>query len=747
MNRLRDFVIVNVFFISGFSALLYQVIWQRMLGLFAGADIRSVTIITGAYLAGWGIGSLIASLNVDKLTSRRAVMVFGACNLGIATFAFFSRFLYYDLLFQELIFLAENPWVLSVVAFVSLLFPTTLMGLSLPLLSKALVRNMEGVVENVSVLYGVNTVGAGVGALVAGWQLAGRFGFESSLYLGAGLSAMVGIIALLTAHLFAEADATPPATVESLSLHHVPRKVWVWCALVFTSGFIFISLEILWFRILNVALEGTAYTFAHLLGFVLIFDALGSVLGVRFAQQLKSPRRVFFWLQGLIALYALVSLWMMVVYATDFVWFGRIGQFNASTVSSETRWQFYFMYLVLPFLIVGIPSFMVGIYFPIVQKAIQDDLQTVGQRVGLVEVANIIGNTVGSILTGALLLSWLGTTGTLRLISLLGMAFILLLMVESRTEWRRYRLELVGGIALIVALGGMGWGFPSQVDFWRVLHEVQATHPFYIVEDGTGLSAIEEHPDQTNIFINGEGQGRIPFLTVHTVLGVVPALTHPNPERIFTIGIGSSATPYSAGVNPATRQIIAIEIVDSVVKVLEDYAHLEERGYRVNAFFNDPRVQVMVGDGRRELSLSRERYDIIQADAVYPWRSGAGLLYSQEFFTIVKNRLDVDGIMFQWVPTERIRRTFRSVFPYGVDMGMYMMGSLQPIVYDPQAILTRLEDPHVTRYLQAADINIQELRDAVPTTWSVWGEEDRPSDEDINTDLFPRDEYYLNNHS
>ena len=138
MNRLRDFVIVNVFFISGFSALLYQVIWQRMLGLFAGADIRSVTIITGAYLAGLGIGSLIASLNVDKLTSRRAVMVFGACNLGIATFAFFSRFLYYDLLFQELIFLAENPWVLSVVAFVSLLFPTTLMGLSLPLLSKAL---------------------------------------------------------------------------------------------------------------------------------------------------------------------------------------------------------------------------------------------------------------------------------------------------------------------------------------------------------------------------------------------------------------------------------------------------------------------------------------------------------------------------------------------------------------------------------------------------------------------------------
>ncbi|MFZ4828087.1 MAG: spermidine synthase [Phototrophicaceae bacterium] len=741
MNRLRDFVIINVFFLSGFSALLYQVIWQRMLGLFAGADIRSVTIITGAYLAGLGMGSLIASLNADKLTSRRAVIVFGICNLGIAIFALVSRSIYYDLLFKELSFLAENPIVLSVVAFISLLFPTTLMGLSLPLLSKALVRNMEGVVENISVLYGVNTVGAGVGALLAGWQLAGSFGFENSLYLGAGLSALVGGVALLTSRLFALDDATAViASAERLSLHNVPRSVWVWCVLVFASGFIFISLEILWFRILNVAMEGTAYTFAHLLGFVLIFDALGSVLGTRFVQGMKAPREVFLWLQGIIAFYALSSLWLLVIYAPDFTWFGRVGQVNNSAVQ-----QFYFMYLLLPFLIVGIPSFMVGLYFPIVQKAIQDDLQTVGQRVGLVEVANIIGNTAGSILTGALLLSWLGTTGTLRLISLLGLGFILLLMVERWIEWRRSVWKIGIAIALITVLGVTAIRFPDQADFWRVLHQVEATHPFYIAEDGTGISAVDEYPDYAEIFINGEGQGQIPFLTVHTILGIVPALTHPNPENIFIIGIGSTATPYSAGVNPATKRIVAIEIVDSVVNVLRDYSHIEGYGSRLNAFFTDPRLQIIVGDGRHELTLTEDRYDIIQADAIYPWRAGAGLLYSREFFEIVKSRLDDDGIMFQWVPTERIRRTFRSVFPYGVDMGMYMIGSLEPIVYDPQTILTHLDDPQIIQYLEEATIQLEEIRGSIPTQWVEWGIEDALPIGDINTDLFPRDEYYLNN--
>src|SRR5262245_37615730 len=135
-------VLLGAFFLSGFSALLYQVVWQRILGLFSGSDVRSLTLVTGAYLAGLGLGSLLGGLWADRLSSRRAAQVFGLCNLGIALFALLSPWLFYNLIFKELSLLAQFPVVVFIIVFLSLLYPTILMGVSLPLLSRALVRHL-----------------------------------------------------------------------------------------------------------------------------------------------------------------------------------------------------------------------------------------------------------------------------------------------------------------------------------------------------------------------------------------------------------------------------------------------------------------------------------------------------------------------------------------------------------------------------------------------------------------------------
>ena len=121
-----------LYFISGFTALLYQVAWQRMLGLFSGSDVRSVTIIVASYLLGLGLGNLFSGAISDRLTSRQCVRVYGCCNLGIACFAVASRFLFYDLLFLRLQYLAQSMVVTLGIVFVSLLIPTVLMGISLP---------------------------------------------------------------------------------------------------------------------------------------------------------------------------------------------------------------------------------------------------------------------------------------------------------------------------------------------------------------------------------------------------------------------------------------------------------------------------------------------------------------------------------------------------------------------------------------------------------------------------------------
>ena len=307
--RLMLPVLAGAFFASGFSALLYQVVWQRMLGLFTGSDVRSATIVIAAYLAGLGAGSLLGSFFADRLSNRQAVWAFGLCNLGIAVFAFLSRFLFYDLLFSRLSMLAQSPAVMLLVAFISLLWPTVLMGLSLPLLSKALVRSRADAAGRISLLYGINTLGAGVGTLVAGWYLIGTLGYDRAAAVGGGLSAVVGLAALLVAFGFSTADHdATAATSVKLDLRHVPRAIWIWCALVFASGFIAISLELIWFRILGVLLVPTAYTFAHLLAFILVGYAVGSLLGAGVVRRIQTPRQVFLWIQGLVALYALATV-------------------------------------------------------------------------------------------------------------------------------------------------------------------------------------------------------------------------------------------------------------------------------------------------------------------------------------------------------------------------------------------------------------------------------------------------------
>ena len=194
--------LLALYFVSGFSALLYQVAWQRMLGLFSGSDIRSVTIIVASYLLGLGLGNLLGGSISDRLSNRQCVMVYGYCNLGIASFALASRFIFYDLLFLRLQYLAQSLVVTLGIVFISLLIPTVLMGISLPMLSKAINRSTDGAASLIGWLYGFNTLGSGLGTLVSGWYIVGTLGYSKTVYLGAIFSLTVGVSALILASRF-----------------------------------------------------------------------------------------------------------------------------------------------------------------------------------------------------------------------------------------------------------------------------------------------------------------------------------------------------------------------------------------------------------------------------------------------------------------------------------------------------------------------------------------------------------------
>lgn len=720
--------LIGLYFASGFSALLYQVAWQRMLGLFAGSDVRSATIVVTAYLAGLAVGGTLGSLFSDRLDRRTALRLYGWSNLGITVFAFASKLLFYDLLYVGGSAHLGAPAAQLLVAFVSLLWPTMLMGLSLPLISRGLVYAAEQAPALVSRLNGINLLGAAFGALLSGFVLVGNLGYDRTVYLGGGLNALVALGTLFLAG--RSADSPRPALPSvapgrAPALGDVPGRVWGWCGLVLISGYMAISLEILWLRVLGSFMQATPYLFATVLFCFLSADGAGTLLGLRGVGRNHDPRRVFMLLQAALALYALLSVWLVAVLPAD----GLLGLWRR----------------LAPLLVVFVPGLIVGIAFPFVQKAIQTDVGSVGQRVSLIQTANIFGNVAAGLLTGLVLLHFLGSSATIRIIGLMGLLFAAALWIEARTSrlrrWRAAAGALTGALALAVI------AFPSNHAFWAYVYQSEPEGHFYSEEDSTGVVVVRPASDRLVMYANGLHQGEFPATVPSALLGLVPALTHPNPERVMVIGLGSVSTAYSVGANPQAVSIWVVEIMTAELPLLEALRQAEI-GTLIDQVLTDPRYQVSVGDGRRLLAQSEERFDIIESDAVHFFAAGAGTLFSREFYTVVRDHLAPGGLMCHWAANAKhVEATFTSVFPYVVKIGEnLMLGSSDPIPFDREMVLARLNDPALQSYLQAGGADLEAVREYLREgEVRSWTPDDLRPSGPLNTDLHPRDEYYLNN--
>jgi predicted membrane-bound spermidine synthase len=184
------------FFATGFAALLCQIVWQRMLGIFAGSDTISAALVVGAFLAGLGLGSIIGAKVADRLTPARALAGFALAEIGVGVFALASKPFLYDWLAMDLAGVVDAAPAIFALCFAGLVLPTTLMGASLPLLARAVATSRENIAERIGTLYGLNTVGAGLGALLGGWLLVGHLGFVGALWLAAGLEFFAAALSL-----------------------------------------------------------------------------------------------------------------------------------------------------------------------------------------------------------------------------------------------------------------------------------------------------------------------------------------------------------------------------------------------------------------------------------------------------------------------------------------------------------------------------------------------------------------------
>lgn len=768
-----------VFCVSGFAALLYQVIWQRLLAIFSGADVYSATVIVAAFMGGLGVGHIAGGHAADRVSRRTSLMLFGVAELAVALFGAFSGVLYYDVLYQRLGQLDLSRDAIAVILFVSLLWPTFFMGASLPLLARAVTDRIERAASTVGALYGLNTLGAACGAIVATWLLLPAIGLEGSLRVGAVLNVACAAVILPVALRFGDVGRVlldPAERLDGVISDVADRRVrkdrpyapfWLWALIYAFAGFVALSYEIVWFRLLGVMAKSTAFTFGTLLTLYLAGIGFGAVAGSAFAPRARRPGLAFFVLQAAAGLSAALLLTIFIGVADDISalrgYFDSYEPLNVRDSVYELRGlvlnllpgtdvpagvpaSFLRLYVLVPLLLVVPPTFLMGCAFPFLQRVVQTDVDKVGRRVGTLLLANIVGSILGTVLTGWLLLDALGSAGTLKLLAAMSGIFAVFAVLrwQQDHDTPRRLLATIGtaaGVLLFVA-----W-MPDAARLWARLHGT-ASDRILFAEDNSGLSVIKAEEAAFRgpkvVFVNGVGQSVIPYGDIHTALGAVPALVHPEPRDVAIIGLGSGDTVYAAASRPETERVTCVEIIRPQLATLQALASRDSYG-GLRALLRDPRVEHLFGDGRAYLMRTTRRFDLIEADALRPTSAYSGNLYSDAYFTLVKNRLKPGGLAATWAPTRRIHDTFVRVFPYVISVPGMLLGSSEPFEIDRAAVAARLADARVRDHYQRAGVDIEALMrpylDGEPARFGP--DFDRATLVDFNTDLFPKDEYDL----
>lgn len=725
------------FCLSGAAALIYQVTWQRILALHTGVGLYSVAMIVGAFMLGLGLGSHLGGALSSGLRRRTALGLFAAVELAVAAFGVVSCDIYYDWLSRNASLFYASRALSGLTHFLSLLVPTSLMGMSLPFLAQAAVSDVRTAGKSIGYLYGLNVLGASVGALATPWVLIRQVGLRHAITAAVLLNLLAGLTALLLAR-------APSAEIEP-EQNQDPRpaapqievRFSLWLLLHALSGFCALALEVVWFRVVDVAVRSTAFTFGTVLSTYLLGVAVGSLLGTRLLGRLRHPLKTFLACQCALLLYSGAALFLLAelpIHLPGYAWFFHYWSNSGPEAwfelgSSGNPGQILRLYLILPLALYGLPTVLMGFSFCVLQQAVHDDTATAGRKVGFLQAANLAGNVAGSLLVGMTALHFLGTTGTLRLLLACGILFALVGL--GRYGARSPFMAAAALLSLLLAV------FPGQRKFWLRLHG-HTGEPTFIEEDATSVVALRPDGGSWRVLVNGKRHSWLPFGGIHSWLGALPAVLHPAPHEVAIVGLGSGDTAWAAGAREETGKVTVWEIAAPQLRLLRAWAD-QVPDDQLRRFLDDPRVTIHVEDGRTALLGSTTLYDVIVVDALVPTSAYSGNLYSVDFYKSCASKLKPGGLMATWVPTPRVSVSFRTAFPHVVNVrdGEFMLGSNRPIPLRRRRWRERLRSERVASYL--GPYTLAEVEYCLDTV--------RPSvapdfaEPNLNRDLFPRDEF------
>lgn len=746
------------FALSGFSALVYQVVWQRVLGLFSGVHNWSITVIVTAYMLGLGFGSLAGGRVADRLSRRAAIRAFALCELAVAAFGALSPWLYYDVAYAHLGGLVRHPAALPLVHLTLLILPTSLMGASLPLLARAVTPPATAVAaQRIAWLYAANTLGAACGAFATAWWIAGAVGFVGAVRLAAGFNVAAAFLVLVIS------PRTEPAVAP-----HVPLPASAvgasgaraWAVLYALSGFIALGLEMVWLRVLGTTIKANPRAFGHLLGVLLVTLACGGWVGARHIARRPHVDAwgMFLRLQWAVTITAaipMIVLPLLVAQHGPLAFFFEyltsdsaldLARIAAAASAHDTRVLRLAtcLWILVPLAVMAPATLLMGVSYAWIQRAVQTDPTRVGRQAGLIQGANVLGCALGSALTGGLLFDLLGTALSLRLLVASGTVFGWLWVRWDGAPMNSRRL--VPAVLLPVVLAAM---LPRGDRLWACLHGTDPASAVF-AEDASSVVSMQPRAGTEAVMrINGIGHSILPYWNVWALLGILPGLVHGDAKHALIIGMGTGTTPWAASKLPGIERIDLYEIARPEREALTRWEARGRRHPEVSEFLESPLIRTRFMDGRLALRLEPTRYDFIEADALEPDMAYSGNLYSLDFFLEARRRLAPGGVFCSYVPGVRVAETFKAAFPFVLDVRAQdiriMLGSETPLALDRERLLQSLSAPALRDAFGTTRRGTEILSELVVFTSTLTatplGPETARSTDDINTDLFPRDEF------
>ncbi len=712
---------------SGAAALLYEVVWSRLLTLSMGNTVAAIGTVLAAFMGGLAGGAALGGRFAFEVSRQRALRLYAAMEFAIGGCALLVPAALIGLRPILVAAYADGDggtWFgLSrlILSLTVLLVPAAAMGATFPLAVRWFAGRAEEAGSETGALYALNTLGAALGAGLAGFALLPTLGLRGATLVGVAVNAAAGAGALALAR-YAHAEPTqrvpsarrrqprPAKTGERTAARRADPsplvgKTWLAASALGLSGFVALTYEVAWTRILALVIGPTTYAFSAMLTTFIGGLACGAAIGARLT---RWWRYRMVWLAmtfNLAALGAFGALWL--IGPLSLAMAGAVAQPDVLFASVMAVQVTLAAGLLLPMTIA------LGAAFPLAVAVAARREETVSLDAAIVYAVNTVGAIAGALLGSFVLIPFLGLQQTVLAAGALGIGGGSLLLLAADVG-RRARFA-VASVAL--ASVGVGAALPdwnreliSSGAYWNVpnvpTQDLQAAlevgEVLYYAEGAAGTVSVRRTAGSLALAIDGkvDASNAADMLT-QSLLAHLPLLLHPDPRDVAIIGLGSGVTLGAALRHPIRRA----EMLEISPQVVEASAYFEAEN---DAALEDPRTRLILTDGRSHLLLSSQSYDVIISEPSNPWMAGVATLFTREFFQAARDRLKPQGILCQWAHTygisdedlRSITGTFLSVFPDGAmwlvgDGDVLLIGSVGPLEPRLRQITTTWERPGV----------------------------------------------------